>query len=231
MKTALFLAFVTALLTPLSADAQIYAWHDVNGTLVLSDRKLNEGAMTYTVPEASGIRTTKTALAEYSHAYDALVQEHASRHALRPELVRAVIQVESGFNPMARSPKGAVGLMQLMPATAKRLGIRNAYDPAENIRGGCAYLRQLLDRYDGNEQLALAAYNAGEGAVDRSGRTIPPFQETREYVKKVGRITDVQNASLRQRIVYKTFEIVDGRVIPRYSSKKPATGSFEIVVQ
>jgi soluble lytic murein transglycosylase-like protein len=231
VKITLFLAFFTALLTPLSADAQIYAWHDVNGTLVLSDRKLNEGAMTYVVPEASGIRTTKTALPEYSHVYDSLVDEHASHHALRPELVRAVIQVESGFNPRARSPKGAMGLMQLMPATARRLGVSNAYDPAENIRGGCAYLRQLLDRYDGNEQLALAAYNAGEGAVDRHGKNIPPFQETQDYVRKVGRISDVQNASLKQRIIYKTFEIVEGRVIPRYSSKKPATGSFEIVVQ
>ena len=231
MKHALLIAFVTALLTPLPARAQIYAWRDVNGTLVLSDRKLDEGAMTYTVPEATGIRTTRTAALEYSHVYDALVDEHASRHALRPELVRAVIQVESGFNPLARSPKGAMGLMQLMPATAKRLGVRNAFDPTENIRGGCAYLRQLLDRYDGNEQLALAAYNAGEGAVDRHGRNIPPFQETREYVKKVGRITDVQTASLKGNVIYKTFEIVEGRIIPRYSSKKPLTGSYEVVVQ
>jgi len=230
VKHTLLLAFVTALLTPLPARAQIYAWRDVNGTLVLSDRKLDEGAMTYLVPEASGIRTTRTATTEYSSVYESLVQEHASRHALRPELVRAVIQVESGFNPRARSPKGAMGLMQLMPSTAKRLGVRNAYDPAENIGGGCAYLRQLLDRYDGNEQLALAAYNAGEGAVDRHGKNIPPFQETREYVKKVGRITDVQNAS-RRNVIYKTFEIVDGRVIPRYSSKKPVTGSYEVVVQ
>ena len=231
MKHALLLAFVTALLTPLPARAQIYAWRDVNGTLVLSDRKLDEGAMTYTVPEATGIRTTRTAASEYSHVYDSLVDEHASRHALRPELVRAVIQVESGFNPLARSPKGAMGLMQLMPATAKRLGVRNAFDPTENIRGGCAYLRQLLDRYDGNEQLALAAYNAGEGAVDRHGKNIPPFQETREYVKKVGRITDVQTASLKGNVIYKTFEIVEGRIIPRYSSKKPLTGSYEVVVQ
>ncbi|HEY3162611.1 MAG TPA: lytic transglycosylase domain-containing protein [Vicinamibacterales bacterium] len=231
MKHALLLAFVTALLTPLPARAQIYAWRDVNGTLVLSDRKLDEGAMTYTVPEAAGIRTTRTAASEYNHVYDAIVEEHASRHALRPELVRAVIQVESGFNPLARSPKGAMGLMQLMPATAKRLGVRNAYDPTENIRGGCAYLRQLLDRYDGNEQIALAAYNAGEGAVDRHGRNIPPFQETREYVKKVGRITDVQTASLKGNVIYKTFEIVEGRIIPRYSSKKPLTGSYEVVVQ
>jgi len=231
LKHALLLAFVTALLTPLPARAQIYAWRDVNGTLVVSDRKLDEGAMTYVVPEAPGIRATRTATPEYSSMYDSLVQEHASRHALRPELVRAVIQVESGFNPRARSPKGAMGLMQLMPATAKRLGVSNAYDPAENIRGGCKYLRQLLDRYDGDEQLALAAYNAGEGAVDRHGRNIPPFQETREYVKKVGRISDVQTASLKRNAIYKTFEIVDGRVIPRYSSTRPPTGSYEVVVQ
>jgi soluble lytic murein transglycosylase-like protein len=183
------------------------------------------------VPEAPAIRTTRTAVPEYSHMYDLLVQEHASRHALRPELVRAVIQVESGFNPLARSPKGAMGLMQLMPATAKQLGVRNAFDPAENIRGGCAYLRQLLDRFSGNEELALAAYNAGADAVDRNGRTIPPFQETRDYVKRVGSITDVQKASMKQRIIYKTFEIVDGRAIPRYSSRKPVTGTYEIVVQ
>src|SRR4051794_32508988 len=169
--------------------------------------------MTYLVPEAPGIRTTRTAVAEYSHMYDSLVQEHASRHSLRPELVRAVIQVESGFNPRARSPKGAMGLMQLMPATAVELGVRNAFDPAENIRGGTAYLRQLLDRYDGNEQLALAAYNAGAGAVDRHGRRVPPFQETLDYVKKVGSVASVEgpvdrNAS--KRVVYKRIEVING---------------------
>ena len=225
-------AFLIALVGPVDADAQIYAWRDVNGTLVLSDRKLNDGAMTYVVPEAPGIRaTTPMASATVREQFEPLIREHASRQALRVELVRAVIQVESGYNPSARSPKGAMGLMQLMPATARQLGVRNAYDPAENIRGGCAYLRRLLDRYQGNEELALAAYNAGSEAVDRHGNAVPPYRETRDYVSKVSRLTEVQRAALKQRIVYKTFEIVDGRAIPRYSSRKPATGTYEIVVQ
>ena len=227
-----FLLLLIAVIVPRDAYAQIYAWRDVNGTLVLSDRKLNDGAMTYTVPEAPGIRaTTPTGEPSLRDEFEPLIREHAARHALRVELVRAVIQVESGYNPRARSPKGAMGLMQLMPATARQLGVRNAFDPAENIRGGCAYLRQLLDRYHDNEELALAAYNAGSEAVDRHGHAIPPYQETRDYVKKVSRLTDVQRASLQQRIIYKTFEIVDGRAIPRYSSRKPDTGTYEIVVQ
>ena len=227
------LALAAALLTPLSADAQIYAWRDVNGTLVLSDHKLNDGALTYAVPDAPGIRAA-TPLAEsaYREQFEPLVREHAARHALRPELVRAVIQVESGFNPLARSPRGAMGLMQLMPATAREMGVRDPYDPAENIRGGTAYLRALIDRYNGNEELALAAYNAGADAVDRHGKAVPPYQETRDYVKKVGAVSDVRTASSpRMRIIYKTFEIVDGRAIPHYSSRKPATGTFEIIIQ
>ena len=227
-----FLAGLIALIAPLDADAQIYAWRDVNGTLVLSDRKLDDGAMTYVVPEAPGIRATTPMAGEtVREQFEPLIREHAARHALRVELVRAVIQVESGYNPSARSPKGAMGLMQLMPATARQLGVRNAYDPAENIRGGCAYLRQLLDRYQGNEELALAAYNAGSEAVERHGNAIPPYGETRDYVNKVSRLTDVQRAALKPRVIYKTFEIVDGRAIPRYSSRKPATGTYEIVVQ
>jgi soluble lytic murein transglycosylase-like protein len=227
-----FLAVLIALVAPLDADAQIYAWRDVNGTLVLSDRKLDDGAMTYLVPEAQGIRaTTPTADAIVREQFEPLIREHAARHALRVELVRAVIQVESGYNPRARSPKGAMGLMQLMPATARQLGVRNAYDPSENIGGGCAYLRQLLDRYSGNEELALAAYNAGSGAIERHGNAVPPYRETRDYVNKVSRLTDVQRAALKPRIIYKTFEIVDGRAVPRYSSRKPTTGTYEIVVQ
>ena len=141
----------------------------------------------YTVAGAPKYVTTRPAedSVEYDR-YEPLIQEHASRQALRPELVRAVIQVESGFNPRALSPKGAMGLMQLMPATARSLGVNNPWDPAQNIRGGTDYLRHLLDEYDGNEELALAAYNAGSGAVSKYGRRIPPYRETRDYVRKVG---------------------------------------------
>ena len=232
MRVGVLLALVVAALAmPLSAEAQIYAWRDANGTLILSDRKLSDGAMTYAMPEAPNIRvTTALPLGPWRDRFEPLVQEHASRQALRPELVRAVIQVESGFNPMARSPKGAIGLMQLMPETARELGVRNPYDPADNIRGGCTYLRQLIDRYDGSEELALAAYNAGAGAVDRHGRTIPPFRETRDYVRKVtAHGGDSRQPPQPGLVVYKTFELIDGRAVPRYSTRRPDSGSFEIV--
>ena len=223
---------LTLVLAPVAANAQIYAWRDANGTLVLSDRKLSDGAMTYAVREAVSVRVTTPSAPGQGQRFEPIVQEHAARHALRPELVRAVIQVESGFNPLARSPKGAMGLMQLMPAPAAQLGVDNPFDPEQNIRGGTAYLRQLLDRFDGDEELALAAYNAGPGAVDRYGRQVPPYRETQDYVKKVGTAGDrpaLSSNRTAQRRVYKTFEIVDGRAVPRYSTQKPATGTFEIV--
>jgi soluble lytic murein transglycosylase-like protein len=100
-------------------------------------------------------------------------------------LIHAVISVESGFNPSARSRAGAVGLMQLMPATAKRYGVKNRLDPGQNIHGGARYLRDLKLQFDNDLQLVLAAYNAGEGTVMRFGRSIPPFRETLAYVPKV----------------------------------------------
>jgi soluble lytic murein transglycosylase-like protein len=108
----------------------------------------------------------------------------ARRHGLDPELVIAVVSVESGFRPQAVSPKGAQGLMQLMPRTAESLGVVDAFDPEQNLDGGVRHLGQLLAQYNGDVERALAAYNAGEGAVHRH-KGIPPYRETRAYVKKV----------------------------------------------
>jgi soluble lytic murein transglycosylase-like protein len=234
MLRILALIFTVTTTLALPAEAQIYAWRDASGRLVMSDRKLDQNANTYALPDSPDVVISSRPLASAAERerYEPLIQEHAQRNALRPSLVRAVIQVESGFNPRARSPKGAMGLMQLMPATARELQVKNPYDPRENIRGGTVYLRRLIDKYDGNEELALAAYNAGAGTVDRYGKKVPPYRETREYVKKVGSATANHRGSAESRkklVIYKWMEIVDGRPIARYSSQKPLTGSYEIV--
>lgn len=112
------------------------------------------------------------------------IDRHSADQSLDPKLVQAMIQVESGFNHRARSHKGAMGLMQLMPATASQLRVSDPYDPDENVRGGTQYLRNLIDRFPGRLDLAVAAYNAGPGAVERYNG-IPPYRETRDYVKRV----------------------------------------------
>jgi soluble lytic murein transglycosylase-like protein len=121
---------------------------------------------------------------ESDDRFDSIVRQSAERNKVDPALVKAVISTESGWNPRAISPKGAVGLMQLIPGTAQRFGVDNRFDPAQNVEGGTMYLRSLLDRYNGDLTKSLAAYNAGEGAVDRSGG-VPQFPETQRYVRKV----------------------------------------------
>ncbi|HKF58368.1 MAG TPA: lytic transglycosylase domain-containing protein [Blastocatellia bacterium] len=116
---------------------------------------------------------------------DAMVRQAAARHGVDPRLIFLVIQAESGFRIRAVSPKGATGLMQLMPSTALRMGVTNILDPRENVFGGVKYLRWLLDRFGGDVRLALAGYNAGEGAVESYGNEVPPYLETQNYVRSI----------------------------------------------
>jgi soluble lytic murein transglycosylase-like protein len=133
-------------------------------------------------PSAALLQPTAAATLRVHREFDPIIQRFAREKGVDPTLVRAVIQVESSYQPRARSNKGALGLMQVMPATARRYGIRNLYDPTANIRAGVTHLKTLLDRFP--LALALAAYNAGEAAVERFAG-IPPFPETVDYVARV----------------------------------------------
>lgn len=146
-----------------------------------ADKPAVQAPVTINVPVASTSRHISTGNA----AFDAMIYEAATLHGLDPCLIVSVMRAESGFNRMAVSPKGASGLMQLMPATAERFGVRNIFDPRENILAGSKYLRWLLERFDGDVRLALAGYNAGEGAVEFYGNRIPPFLETQNYVRTI----------------------------------------------
>jgi hypothetical protein len=219
------------------ASAQIYSWRDANGNLVVSNRR--QGSTEYeqksfAVPKAETIRATRYVAADRAKPYEDIIVEHSRTHGVRVELVKAVMQVESAFNPYARSPKGALGLMQLMPATIQRYLVKNPFDPRENIRGGVAYLRHLLDRYENNEQLALAAYNAGPRAVDKYGQSVPPYRETRNYVKQIRQMTQAGDATtrpiaMRDSSIFKVTEVIDGRTVVRYTDKKPTTGAVDVV--
>jgi soluble lytic murein transglycosylase-like protein len=187
-------AFLFAsLLAAASAGAatHIYTYVDADGTKHFTDMPDNNRyrllVLSPNETTQSGDRYNANMLARASQ-YDAIIEKAAVSAAVEPNLLRAVIVVESGFNSRAVSKRGAVGLMQLMPATASRFGVLNPYDPLENVHGGARYLKFLMDRFGQNVRLALAAYNAGEEAVDRNGGQIPPFTETMAYVPKVLKI-------------------------------------------
>jgi soluble lytic murein transglycosylase-like protein len=219
MKLLLLAGLVCVLAVPATVEAQFYAWRDAEGNLVLSDRpKVKDAKRIDTLAvttDGAATRTTTPVATKRAALYDDLIVAHARDQGIRADLVRAVIHAESAYDPWARSFKGAMGLMQLMPQTARDYGVLNPYDPAENIRAGVRYLRRLLDRYGDNEELALAAYNAGPTTVDRYGQKVPPYRETRTYVAKITKAT----SKTRSGRIYRTVETVDGREVVRYSNK------------
>ena len=150
-------------------------------TMIIAAPLAPSGSILANLTSADILQMTTTG----NPAYDGLVMKSAAKHGVDPNLVMAVMLQESGFNPRARSYKGASGLMQLMPATARRFGVENIYDPAQNIDAGTRYLRFLLDTFDGDVELALAGYNAGENAVVHSGYQVPKYRETQNYVRTI----------------------------------------------
>ena len=227
LLSTVLLAFAIVALTPAAASAQIYVWRDRAGNMVLSDRPKGAGPRPFAVAGTQGAaRARRPVGTGRVTAYDDVIDRHAAAQHVRRELVRAVILAESAFDPRARSVKGAMGLMQLMPATAAAYGVVDAYDPYDNIRGGVTYLGALLTRYEGNEELALAAYNAGPEAVREYGNAVPPYRETRDYI---GRITkSIQSAPPPLAAtgpvpfrMYRAVQVIEGRVVVKYSNRPP----------
>ena len=172
--------------------ADIYAYTAADGAVSLSNMPIDDrytvfvAAVPAAAPAAPLAGAGKPAPASARKArYDRVVDDVARAYGLESALVHAVIAVESSYNPKAVSKAGAAGLMQLMPGTARRYGVTDAFDPVQNVSGGAKYLRDLLDLFDSDVSLALAAFNAGENAVIRHGNRIPPYRETLRYVPKV----------------------------------------------
>jgi soluble lytic murein transglycosylase-like protein len=181
--------FCAALLGSFGARADIYSFKDERGVVHFTNipgldkryRLIMREAGSSVPRSGQAWMPTEADIRRYS----AIIESAARSHGVEPALVQAVITAESGFNPNALSRRGASGLMQLMPDTARRYGVQNIFDPVENVHGGVRYLKDLLAMFNGDLRLALAGYNAGENAVIRAGNRIPPYVETQNYVPKV----------------------------------------------
>ena len=191
MARAPLLLLSLVLLASPAAAGDIYIGTDENGVVTFTDTPPADGeGFEVFIKDLDADRPGDWAsidmalLRKNLDNYDREIIASSRRHRIAPELVKAVVLVESGMNPRATSPRGAQGLMQLMPGTAEEVGVFDSYNPDQNIEGGTAYLRRMLNAFDGDKTLALAAYNAGPGNV-RKYAGVPPFQETQYYVDKV----------------------------------------------
>ncbi len=190
-RTTSLLVLVGALFASSTVSAEIYKYEDRQGRLHFTDRPMKGGGYhllwrsgpTENKPNRSRIDTS--AIKSNRIRYTPLIREIARKVRLKPSLLHAVIEAESAYDPRARSRTGARGLMQLMPGTARRYGVYDSWDPKSNLAGGATYLRDLLEMFEHDLRLALAAYNAGENAVKKYGNKIPPYPETQAYVSRV----------------------------------------------
>ena len=181
--------------------AGIFAYVDSNGKLVVSEKQTDSRSkafdpLNYKAAKnraTTGSSKASTDLNEKALRYSPLIDDVAKEVGLNAQLIHAVIQVESAYNPMAISSKGAKGMMQLIPATAARFGVDHVHDPESNIRGGARYLKKLLGLFKNDLKLTLAAYNAGEGTVQKYNNNIPPYPETQAYVGRVISIFEERN--------------------------------------
>lgn len=177
-------------LVPMTAVADVYFYKDSRGVLTFTNVP-NHGGFRRVIRDndAQGLGSSMV-----NGTYEELIRAASVRHNVDADLIRAVIKAESDFRSNARSHKGAVGLMQLMPETARLHNVADVFDPSENVEGGVRHLKMLLERYQGDLQLSLAAYNAGSAAVEKHGG-VPPFAETKEYVRRVLRFYDSYRGS------------------------------------
>jgi soluble lytic murein transglycosylase-like protein len=180
----IIILIISLLLSSGLAYGDIYQFNSPDGSISFTNVPTEKGGrIVYKEPKIkSNLKAVRTNINK--EAFDAIATEKASKYSLDPDLVKAVIKAESNWNPHAVSPKGARGLMQLMPATANELGVYNSFDPEDNIDGGSRYLRHLLEKFNGDLRLALAAYNAGPARVEKNN-SIPAIPETVQYVRRV----------------------------------------------
>jgi soluble lytic murein transglycosylase-like protein len=183
------LSILVTLLWPVMAHATVIEFNG-DGTVTTYEARdyLAEDRRSRKKPEVSFL----TSKQEPKGTFNDLIRAAARKYSIDSKIIHAVVETESFYRPNALSAKGAQGLMQLMPDTAKQLGVIDAFDPAQNIEGGTKHLKYLLDKYDGELSLALAAYNAGEGTVNKYGG-IPPYSETRQYIEKIERLIELSS--------------------------------------
>jgi hypothetical protein len=192
------------------AEAQIYTRRNERGVVEATNAPDDADFRLAYPGKGTLIHSTAWRLRpNYSGEFDADISAAASQHGVSVDLVRAVIQVESDYDHLAVSSKGAQGLMQLMPDTARRMGVSNAFDPRQNIFGGVRYLRLLLDTFQGDVRLATAAYNAGSNTVVRYGG-VPPYRETRGYVQKIQALLSSVSAGVQAAFFVPNPRTVDG---------------------